>query len=149
MSSIANPTRGLTVTRGNSARAPSRRNEVPPPSPCCVPRAAPLPHGKMDMEILELDKITLEDENRLKENFSKESVFQMKVAWLDRQLRKLHTGTEAAIKLEVDRNDVFFDSFRALSKCTGEQLRGPLQIKFKHEDGRDDGGLVEILKRQC
>ena len=66
----------------------------------------------------------------------------MKVAWLDKQLSKMHTGTEAAIKLEVDRNDIFFDSFRALSKCTGEQLRGPLHVKFKHEDGLDDGGLT-------
>ena len=140
------PARGVAVAH----HTPSRF--VPPPSPYCVPRAAPgLKDADME-EMLELDKITLEDETKLKENFSSESVFQMKVGWLDRQLHKLHTGQEKPIKIEVDRDDIFFDSFRAFSKCTGAQLRGPLQVKFKREEGRDDGGLTRhwfmLISRQ-
>jgi hypothetical protein len=139
------PARGVAV----SHQTPSRF--APPPSPYCVPRAAPVLKDA-DTEMLELDKIMLEDETKLKENFSSESLFQMKVAWLDRQLHKLHTRQEKPIKIEVDRDDLFFDSFRAFSKCTGKQLRGPLQVKFKREDGRDDGGLTRhwfmLISRQ-
>jgi len=142
MATISSPSREARVQRGvGSGISPNRRVHVPPPSPYCVPRAAPV-MDKIGVEILDLDTITLEDEKKLRENFSGESLFQMKVGWLDHQIRKLHTGDAAAIRLEVDRNDVFFDSFRALSKYTGEQLRGPLQVKFKREDGRDDGGLT-------
>jgi hypothetical protein len=146
MASLSSPpARGVAV----SHQAPSRF--APPPSPYCVPRAAPVLKDA-DTEILELDKIMLEDETKLKENFSSESLFQMKVAWLDRELHKLHTRQEKPIKIEVDRDDLFFDSFRAFSKCTGKQLRGPLQVKFKCEDGRDDGGLTRhwfmLISRQ-
>ena len=140
------PARGVAV----SHQTPSRF--APPPSPYCVPRAAPVLKDA-DTEILELDKIMLEDETKLKENFSSEWLFQMKVAWLDRELHKLHKRDgEKPIKIEVDRDDIFFDSFRAFSKCTGTQLRGPLQVKFKREDGRDDGGLTRhwfmLISRQ-
>jgi len=131
MATISSPSREARVQHGvGSGISPNRRVHVPPPSPYCVPRASPV-MDKIGVEILDLDTITLEDEKKLRENFSGESLFQMKVGWLDHQIRKLHTGDAAAIRLEVDRNDVFFDSFRALSKYTGEQLRGPLQVKFK------------------
>ena len=120
-----------------------RQRGAPHPSPYVVPRAGPaVPDKGDDMGMLDLAAITLEDEKDLRENFPGDSVFRMKAKWLDQQLRMLHSGHETAIKLVVDRNDLFFDSFRTLSKCTGEQLRGPLQVAFKNEDGRDDGGLT-------
>ena len=33
------------------------------------------------------------------------------------------------MKLEVDRNDLFYDSFRSFAKFSGEQLQGPLQVE--------------------
>jgi len=68
--------------------------------------------------------------------------FKTRLRAFHRRLRKLHRTDLKPIKLEVDRNDVFRDSFRAFSRHTGEQLRSPLHVKFKREDGRDDGGLT-------
>jgi hypothetical protein len=71
-----------------------------------------------------------------------DAYFKTKLLGLNRALRKLHRADSKPVRLEVDRNDVFRDSFRAFSRLTGEQLRGPLHVKFRKEDGRDDGGLT-------
>ena len=89
----------VTISADNAGMprvsGPSHVREHIPVSPYIVPRAAPAVIGKTDdIEVLDLDQITLEDETKLRENFSGESVFQMKQAWLDRQLRKLHTGAQ-------------------------------------------------------
>eukprot|EP00286_Rhodomonas_abbreviata_P002113 CAMPEP_0181347388 /NCGR_PEP_ID=MMETSP1101-20121128/33852_1 /TAXON_ID=46948 /ORGANISM="Rhodomonas abbreviata, Strain Caron Lab Isolate" /LENGTH=497 /DNA_ID=CAMNT_0023459599 /DNA_START=505 /DNA_END=1998 /DNA_ORIENTATION=- len=111
-------------------------------SPHIVPRAAPV-DGKLEGDsMIDLAEISIEDETSLKQKYTEESYFQMKLTWLECQLRKLHRSDAKVCKMEVDRNDIFHDSFRAFSKLSGEQLRGPLELKFKREDGRDDGGLT-------
>ena len=71
-----------------------------------------------------------------------DAYFKSKLQGLNRALRRLHNLEAKAVRLEVDRNDVFRDSFRSFSRLSGEQLRGPLHVKFRKEDGRDDGGLT-------
>ena len=69
----------------------------------------------------------------LKKNEGKDGYFRLKLAWLDRELGKLHQQVAGAkpIKVEVDRNDLFHDSFRAFARLSREKLRCPFQIKFK------------------
>lgn len=45
-------------------------------------------------------------------------------------------------KLDVDRADLFHDSFRAFARLNRDKLRCPFTVKFKKEEGRDDGGLT-------
>jgi hypothetical protein len=71
-----------------------------------------------------------------------DAYFKSKLHALNRALRRLHNPDAKPVRLEVDRNDVFRDSFRAFSRLSGDQLRGPLHVKFRKEDGRDDGGLT-------
>eukprot|EP00291_Cryptomonas_curvata_P026744 CAMPEP_0172166840 /NCGR_PEP_ID=MMETSP1050-20130122/9226_1 /TAXON_ID=233186 /ORGANISM="Cryptomonas curvata, Strain CCAP979/52" /LENGTH=491 /DNA_ID=CAMNT_0012837537 /DNA_START=466 /DNA_END=1938 /DNA_ORIENTATION=- len=108
-----------------------------------VPLAAPL-EGKEDIEdegIADLQEVSVEEEKALARQ-GVDAYFKTKLLALNRALRKLHRADSKPVRLEVDRNDVFRDSFRAFSRLTGEQLRGPLHVKFRKEDGRDDGGLT-------
>mmetsp|Transcript_28210 Transcript_28210/g.66788 ORF Transcript_28210/g.66788 Transcript_28210/m.66788 type:complete len:495 (-) Transcript_28210:74-1558(-) len=112
-------------------------------SPTIVPRGA-VKNGKVenDDSFIDLAEISLEDEKALRQKYSEESYFQIKLAWLEAQLRKLHRSDAKVNKMEIDRNDILHDSFRAFAKLTPEQLTAPLHLKFKKEDGRDDGGLT-------
>mmetsp|Transcript_32559 Transcript_32559/g.103122 ORF Transcript_32559/g.103122 Transcript_32559/m.103122 type:complete len:502 (-) Transcript_32559:122-1627(-) len=127
----------IAIEQRNREVHAGNRNVVQ--SPYRVPRAAPV-DGKLDDVVIDMAEISFDDIELMKE--SKESAFHLKNKWLEQQLRLKHKLDAKSVKLEVDRNDLFYDSFRSFAKFSGEQLQGPLQIKFKREDGRDDGGLT-------
>eukprot|EP00960_Hanusia_phi_P049960 759906-Hanusia_phi.AAC.3 len=144
----------IAIEQRNRETHAGNRNVVQ--SPYRVPRAAPV-DGKLDDVVIDMAEISIDDIELMKE--SKESVFHLKNKWLEQQLRLKHKYSKTfvfrahaqycfaradakSVKLEVDRNDLFYDSFRLFAKLSGEQLQGPLQVKFKREDGRDDGGLT-------
>jgi len=116
---------------------------VPHSSSYIVPRGAYVGcKVEDDDQMIDWAEISVEDDTLLKESCTAETYFQMKLNWLEAQLRKLHHVDDRPIGVEVDRNDLFYDSFRAFTRLSGEQLRSPLELKFKKEDGRDDGGLT-------
>jgi hypothetical protein len=107
-----------------------------------VPLAAAVDE-KEDVEetgIIDL-QVSVEEEKALARQ-GVDAYFKSKLHALNRALRRLHNPDAKPVRLEVDRNDVFRDSFRAFSRLSGDQLRGPLHVKFRKEDGRDDGGLT-------
>jgi len=121
----------------------------------CVPRASRVDGASLeDAESsdlatpVDLAEVDFGDEKALKtgtaaEAREKGSHFQRKVEQLNRRVSKMYRWDAKPIRLEVDRANLFHDSFRSLQKVrTPDQLRAPLQVTFKKEEGRDDGGLT-------
>lgn len=125
------------------AHHPQQEPAAPAVPQFLVPRAM---SSRKDVgeHFIELAEMSVEEDEELKKNEGKDGYFRLKLAWLDRELGKLHQQVAGAkpIKVEVDRNDLFHDSFRAFARLSREKLRCPFQIKFKKEEGRDDGGLT-------
>jgi len=66
--------------------------------------------------------------------------FDVKRHWFKTQLRR-HRNRRGTLKLNIQRNHVFEDTYRQISKCPAEHLKWRLHITFKGEEGVDAGGL--------
>ncbi|WVQ77455.1 hypothetical protein IAR50_007141 [Cryptococcus sp. DSM 104548] len=71
--------------------------------------------------------------------------FDNKRTWFFQKLKKKRTSTvpTGPLHLNIRRQYVFEDSFSALQRWSGEELKyGKLSVKFRQEDGVDAGGVT-------
>jgi hypothetical protein len=124
-----------SVRRGEAhhGRGTRESREQPAPRLYCVPRASTV-EGDLSDDGEGVDLAEVSEEEALKDGTHVEAAgqgsgFQRKVRQLNRRVARLHQLDAKAIRLEVDRGDLFHDSFRAFQRIrTGPQLRGPLQV---------------------
>ncbi|KAK8853332.1 hypothetical protein IAR55_004036 [Kwoniella newhampshirensis] len=71
--------------------------------------------------------------------------FDNKRNWFFQKLKRKRDATvvPSVLHLNIRRQYVFEDSFRALQRKTGDEIKyGKLSVKFHHEDGVDAGGVT-------
>lgn len=65
--------------------------------------------------------------------------FDIKRRYFQQAVQSLRANSQ--LRLVINRDRIFYDSYAQLSKKTGSQLRGRLTIKFNGEEGVDAGGV--------
>lgn len=71
--------------------------------------------------------------------------FDNKRTWFFQKLKRKKSSAipSGTLHLNIRRQYVFEDSFLALQRWNGEELKyGKLSVKFRHEDGVDVGGVT-------
>ena len=58
------------------------------------------------------------------------------------QLAAAHTNLDNQLELSINRQNRFIESFFALRRYNPAELRGPIHVRFKGEEGTDAGGLT-------
>lgn len=69
--------------------------------------------------------------------------FENKRAYFQRELqkRKKEGGYHRRLRLRVDRESIFMDTYAQLNAYTAREMRAPMEIQFKDEAGIDAGGV--------
>ena len=144
----------MVVSKYGSAKAAASRSRIPsaalsPMSPKNAPEEEPFViftsrHRKV------LNTMVRNNPSLMSGSFSllilnpRVLEFDNKRNWFMQQLRKKpNRDVGGHIHLNIRRDEVFVDSYRALSNKSGETLKyGKLNIKFAGEEGVDAGGVT-------
>jgi hypothetical protein len=76
---------------------------------------------------------------------NKSRFFRAKMRALQAAARR-SSGSNGGVSISVTRRSTFEDSFRQLKNKTAAEMRGPLNVKFRSEEGVDAGVLVRFSR---